>query len=434
VIPTRTLVAYGLPGLPLALLGIPLYIFLPPYYAGDLGVGLGAVGLVLLLARASDVITDPLVGTLSDRWSIGGLRRKPWLLIGAPILMLGLWMLFVPPAGSGALHLFGWSVCAYLGWTLIALPYQAWGAELSASYHERSRITTWRETWVILGTLLALVIPGVIIARGGSSAETLHALAVLLMVALPVTLLIALVVVPENIRGRTRPVSWHRGLTLLRQNKPFTRLVAAWLLNGIANALPATLFLLFVNDRLQAGDRAGLLLGIYFLAAVVALPAWLALARRWGKHRTWSLSMLWACLVFMWVPFLGAGDYGWFLLICVLSGASLGCDTAIPSAIQADVVDEDSAAGGGGRAGLYFGLWGMATKLALALAVGIAFPLLDIAGFVPGHDNTEVALLALALLYAGVPILFKLAATALMWNFPLDAARQEALRMKLELA
>ncbi len=419
--------------MPLALLGIPLYIFLPPFYAGDLGVGLTTVGLVLLFARASDVLTDPLVGTLSDRWPIAGMRRKPWLLIGAPVLMLGLWMLFVPPEGAGAMHLLGWSVFAYLGWTLIALPYQAWGAELSTSYHERSRVTTWREAWVIVGTLLALAVPGVILARGGSAADSLHSLAVLLMVALPVALLVALTIVPENRRSRLRPIPWRRGLAILKNNRPFSRLVAAWLLNGIANGLPATLFLLFVTDRLQAGDRAGLLLGIYFLAAVVALPAWLALARRLGKHRTWSLSMLWACLVFMWVPFLGAGDYGWFLVICVLSGASLGCDTAIPSAIQADVVDEDSAAGGGGRAGMYFGLWGMATKLALALAVGIAFPLLDLAGFIPGGDNTEEALLTLALLYAGVPILFKLAATALVWNFPLDAARQNALRMKLEL-
>lgn len=432
MIPTRSLLAYGLPGLPLALLGLPLYVLLPSFYADELGLGLVVVGAVLLLARATDIITDPLVGLLSDRLPLAGWRRKSWMAIGAPLLLFGLWQLCIPPADVGAGHLLGWSLITYLGWTLVSLPYFAWGAELSGDYHQRSRVTAAREGWVLVGTMLALAGVAVAYGQGGTTGDALVLLAGLVVVVLPLTLLIAFRVVPE--RAATRGVvmsAWRSGARLMMQNRPFLRLLSAWLLNGIANALPATLFLLFVTYRIDAPSFAGVLLVAYFAAALIALPAWLALARRFGKHRVWTWSMLWASAVFVWAPFLGPGDQWWFLAVCVLTGISLGCDTALPAAIQADVLDEDAAAGGGQRAGVYFGVWGMATKAALALAVGIAFPLLSLSGFETGTEVTPRASTALALLYGLLPVAFKLAATALVWNFPLNAARQAMLRRRI---
>jgi Na+/melibiose symporter-like transporter len=137
------------------------------------------------------------------------------------------------------------------------------------------------------------------------------------------------------------------------------------------------------------------------------------------------------CVAFAPAPLLEPGAASSFAAICVATGLCLGADLALPPAIQADVVDEDSAAGGEGRAGLYFALWGMATKLALALAVGIAFPLLDLAGFVPGTPGAPGAApggFALAALYAWLPVALKLAAIAAMWRFPIDAERQARLR------
>ena len=163
------------------------------------------------------------------------------------------------------------------------------------------------------------------------------------------------------------------------------------------------------------------------------MPAWLALTRRIGKHRAWCVAMAINCAVFAWVPLLGAGDVWPFLAICIMSGLCLGADLVLPSAIQADVVDVDTAAGGGRRTGLYFAFWGMATKLALALAVGTAFPLLEAAGFdATATANTPSALLTLALLYAGAPVVFKIGAIALMWRFPLDEAAQSDLRRRID--
>ncbi|ACL72472.1 major facilitator superfamily transport protein [Thioalkalivibrio sulfidiphilus HL-EbGr7] len=429
---TTTLLAYGLPGLPLAVLGLPLYVFLPAFYAQAFGIGLATVGAVLLVARLFDVITDPLVGHLSDHTRSRFGRRKIWMLAGAPLLLIGVTFLFLPAGSPGTAYLLVFSLITYLGWTLVALPYTAWGAELSPDYHQRSRIAASREGFVIAGTLLAAAAP-VLLGHGEDTGATLASLALWLWILIPASLLLLLwrVREPERVRA---PVAWSEGWRILLDNAPFKRLLLAYLLNGTANALPATLFLLFVGHVLGAPEMAGLLLLLYFAAGVLSLPLWLRLARVTSKHRTWSLSMLWACAVFLWVPFLSEGQVWAFAVICLLSGLSLGVDLALPSAIQADVVDLDTANGGGERAGVFFGLWGMATKLALALAVGIAFPLLQLAGFDAGAENSASALMWLALLYAGLPVLLKLAATALVWRFPIDAGAHARLRDHLDTA
>lgn len=414
------LLAYGVTGLPLAALGLPLYVYLPAFYTEGLGVAATAVGIALLAARLLDVVTDPLAGWLSDRWPTGAWRRKGLMLLGAPLLLVAVEQLFRPPAGTDAEHLLLWSIIAYLGWTLIAIPYAAWGAELSDAPHGRTRVAAAREGFVIAGTLAALVIPavaGVAADPGG----TLEVMAQWLWAALPLALLLTLAGVPAiPARSAARP-RWSAALRLLVANRPMRRLVAAYLLNGTANGLPATLFLLFVGHVLAAREQTGLLLAVYFAAGILALPAWVRLARRRGKQQAWNASLLLAALTFAWVPLLGPGDVAAFLVVCVLSGLSLGADLALPASIQADLVEADREAGGGERAGLLFGLWGMTTKLALALAVGLAFPLLDLAGFAADRaENPPEALLALALLYGGLPVLLKLAALAMLRRFAQD--------------
>lgn len=423
----RSWLLYGLPGLPLAMLGLPLYMYLPSHYATHLG--LATVGAALLVARLWDVITDPAIGWVSDRirWRHG--RRKLLMLAGLPVLLLSCHQLFNPPSDPTVAYLLLWSLVLYLGWTLVVLPYHAWGAELSADYNERSSITGIREGFVIGGTLLAGMLP--VLAAADTTAETLEVYARVLILLLPAALLLAFAGVAEPAQ-RDSAVAWKAGLVLLRENRPFLRLLSAYLANGIANALPATLFIIFVSHYLAAPEWAGRLLAVYFIAGILGLPLWLMLAKRIGKHRAWCYSMLFACLSFIWVPFLESGDITAFLLICLFSGLSLGVDMALPAAMQADVVDIDSAKGGGQRTGLFFGLWGMATKLALALAVGIAFPLLELAAYsTTATANTPEAEMALLLLYSLAPIVFKLIAITLVWNFPLDQTAQQALRRSI---
>lgn len=426
------LIAYGLPGLPVGALGVPLFIFLPTFYSQGVGLPLATVGAILLVARLWDVVTDPVIGALSDRTRSRFGRRRPWMLAAVPLVMLAVWMVFRPPEDAGAVHLLVWSLVLYLGWTMIQLPHGAWGAELSDDYDERSRIAGSREACVVIGTLLAAGTPVFLGIDGDvSPGAALGALAIALMVVLPVTIAAASAAVPDHRTAAPNPLPWSESRRLLLRNRPFLRLIVAYLINGLANGLPATLFLLFVEHVLAAPERQGELLFVYFLCGILGVPFWLWVARRLGKHRTWCTAMIINAAIFAFVPLLGAGDATLFLAICVATGLCLGADLTLPSAIQADVVDVDTARGGGRRTGLYFAFWGMATKLALALAVGLAFGLLDVAGFEAAESNGEGPLLVLALLYAGLPVLLKAVAIALMWRFPLDRDAQVHLRTEI---
>lgn len=432
----RQLFAYGLLGLPLAAMGLPLTVYLPPFYAGLPGLGTAAVGAVLFATRLFDMVIDPAIGWASDRTRTRLGRRGPWMAAGGPLLLVAAGFLFMPPHNAGVGYLLAWSLLGYLGWTMVYLPYTTWGAELAAGYHERSRVTAAREGAFVLGTLVAIGLPAAAEYTGASQRDGLGTIFWFLLVALPLALALILWAVPEP---RPRPggiTDWRRGLRLLAANRPFRRLLIAYLLNGAANGLPATLFLFFVVHVLGAPRyMGGIFLVIYFLVAVAALPLWVRWGRRLDKHRLWCLSMGWACVVFVWVPFLGRGDLLAYGAIVVLSGLCLGVDQAVPASMQADVIDEDRAVGGGERSGLYFGLWGMATKLSFALAVGMAYPALQLAGF-DAHSthNSPRALLVLSLIYGVLPVLIKIGVIRLIWRFPLGRARHGYLRERLDEA
>lgn len=415
------------------MLGLPLLVYLPGFYAETVGIGLTAVGAILLLARIWDGVTDPLVGFLSDRTRTRFGRRRPWLIAALPLVLVGAWLLFRPPEGAGAWHLLVWSFVVYLGWTMMQIPHQAWGAELSGDYGERARIAAMREAFALCGVIVAAALPAVLPAlgladEGTGAAGALAAIAVITAVLLPISGAVLVAVVPEPPPARAQAIAVREGVRVLLANQPFRRLLAAYLFNGIANGLPSSLFLMFVGHRLQLAEMQGVFLLAYFLAGLAGVPLALVLARHLGKHRAWCAAMLVTCAAFVWAPLLPPGSMVAFAAICVVTGLGLGADLALPPAMQADVVDEDTAAGGEGRAGLYFAVWGMATKLALALAVGLAFPLLDLAGFDPrAAGQTPDAGLALAALYAWGPVALKLVAIGLMWGFPLDQGRHAQL-------
>lgn len=428
---------YALPAFALAMPTIPLYVYLPTFYADALGIGLAATGAALLIARIFDVLTDPLIGVASDRLHLPWGRRKPWILAGALIAGVALVRLFDPPTDVTATYLSVWAVVLFTGWTLVSVPYNAWGAELSADYHERARITGAREAMTILGVLAAGAAPAAAVAFGANEATGIAAVAWLAIgVGLPcIALLLLRLPEPSRLPDAARPgtgVGWAEWRAIAR-NRPFVRLLGGWFVNGLANGLPSVLFPLYLQYALQAGPLArGVLVITYFLAAILAIPLWLRLSRRLGKHRAWCWAMLLACAAFVWVPLLQPGDGAVFFAICIVTGMALGADLALPPAMQADVVDLDTLRTGRQRAGLFFALWSMSTKLALAAAVGIAFPVLEWAGFTPGSDNSREAILAIAVIYAVVPTVLKLTAVAIVWNHPLTEARQNIVRRRLD--
>ncbi|WP_249676786.1 MFS transporter [Acidocella sp. C78] len=201
-------------------------------------------------------------------------------------------------------------------------------------------------------------------------------------------------------------------------------------MNGLANGLPAALILIVFDKVLHAPDASGPILLVYFAAGVVSVPLWLTLSVRVGKHRAWTIAMAVSGVAFAFVPTIlrTAHPLVWFGVISLFTGAGLGADFTIPPAIQADVVDVDELASGERRAGLYFAAATMAQKAGNALAPGIAFPLLGLAGFSTHGQNGSMQVMFLLVLYCGVPAALKIAAAAIMRRFPIDRAAQEELR------
>jgi glycoside/pentoside/hexuronide:cation symporter, GPH family len=409
----RRLLAYALPALPLAILSLPFYVLVPAYYAAGLALPIAAVGQTLMMVRIVDAVSDPLVGALADRFRPRFGRRRLWVALATPFVVVAAWRVFAPPPSAGLWGLFGWGAALSIAWTAIQIPYGAWGAELSRSYAGRNRVTAYREALTVAGALLAIV-----------------------AVALPLGTAAAVLVVPEPVERSRKTAGWRDGLAGLAANRPFRRLLLAFLVNGLANGLPATLFLFFVRFRLDAADAAGPLLVLYFLAGVAGVPGWLWLARRTSKHRAWCWGMMLACAAFSVAPWLGSGDVAAFAVVTLVTGLALGADVILPASMQADVIDVDTARSGEERTGVYLAFWALATKLALAGAVGVAFPILGAAGFdaALGSGNPPSSLATLAFLYAGLPVLLKLAAIALVWRFPLDAKAHAELRRAIESA
>lgn len=409
-LPLPSLVAYGAFGMPLAMAALPLYVHLPRFYGEHLGVGLAALGVLLLVLRAADGLLDPLLGAWSDR----GPSRRTLIALSVPALALGMIALFRPQvAGEGSLLVWlGVSLAlVYLAFSLATINHGAWGAELSHHPVERTRITAVREGLALVGVVIASIAPGFLGGEGGDDAGLPR-----FAVAFAVFTIFCLALLwraPAAPRATAPRGAVFAGTARPLADPLFRSLLAVFLANGIASAIPATLVLFFIADVLQAESRQGLFLALYFVAGAAGMPLWIRLSAAIGKVQAWAIAMLVATAAFVWAAFLGPDDGHAFAIICVLSGLALGADLALPPSILADVIDKRGAME---STGAYFGLWTLATKLNLALAAGIALPLLAALGYTPGATDQD-ALGALAFVYAAVPCALKLAAAGTLARF-----------------
>jgi glycoside/pentoside/hexuronide:cation symporter, GPH family len=414
------LFAYAAFALPLAMAALPIYVHVPKYYAGTLGVPLAWVGAILLATRLFDALQDPLLGYLSDRSVQTRLGRRLPVLLGVPVLAVGFVALFNVPDASVAwlaLWLAGCLVVVTLGFSAASISYFAMGAELSRDYHERTRVTATRGALGVLGVLIAAALPVVLSAEAGDESG-LAAFSLLFLPVIALCTLATLVWSPKPPRQLKAPrFSWRRVLQPLA-NREFRWLMAVFVASGIAAAIPGTLILFFVQDVLQRPQYAGLFLGIYFLFGAIGMPAWIGASRRLGKRNAWLVGMFLAVAAFIWAFSLGEGEVIGFALVCMLSGLAYGAELAIPSSMLADVVDGGLREGEARPDGAYFGLWQMLEKLNLALAAGIALPALAWLGYAPGTPQASFG--ALSAMYALVPCAIKLASAALLWWAPLD--------------
>lgn len=402
---------YGFLGLPVAFVALPLYVALPQLYASQWGVSLSVLGVILLFTRLLDALTDPLIGLGLDHV----FRRSAtwaWCIacVAGVILMLGMTALWWPPPqvvqGGWLLPwLVGALMLTYLAYSVLSIVHQAWAARWGGNEVQRARWVAWREGAALMGVILASVLP----ALAGQPISHM-------VMAGALVLGLAALFQSRNVRGpapmgSTAPVT-KGGFWMPWRASGFAALMGVFVLNGVASALPATLLVFFVRDQLQAAPWQALFLGTYFVAAALALPAWMVLVRRLGLVTTWLVGMGLSVAAFCVVPWLGVGAIGPFWGVCLLSGAALGADLVVPGALLVGLVSRAGAQGSGESR--FFAWWAFANKFNLALAAGLALPLLAWLGYQEGTNNPE-GLRALALAYGALPCLLKLLAAVALW-------------------
>jgi Na+/melibiose symporter-like transporter len=393
---------YPLIAMPLAILGLPLYIYLPTYYAVDLNINITLVGVVLFLARLSDVFSDPLIGFLSDKSQRVLNSKKPIMFIGFLLATFSFYALINPIKEYALYFLIFFSILIYLGFSMIMVPYLTWVSEISDDYNEISSLNSNRELFTIIGLVLALIAPTMIDSQQLS--QKLNLLFLLFIFLFTPLFLITLLKMKTKFTNNQTEIKLSILKLLYKEKEDYKYLQIGYFFNSLANAIPATLFILFIQVVIQDKNSNEWVLIVYFLAGIIALPFWNKLSKSKGKKQVWVLSILLASISFFFVVFLKQGDILWFALISFVTGLSLGADIAFPTAIQSDIIQNSKYKQ---LSSTSFGIWTMLTKLALASSVMITFSILGLIGFDENNINQNM-ILTLSLLYALLPVILKL--------------------------
>ena len=450
------IMAYGGLSTPLAMIGYPIAIWLIPFYSEVTKFQLALLADLLLIARFTDVITDPLIGQWGDTTKTRFGRRKPWIVLGVPLMLYSVYKLFIAGEDVTVTYFLIWIMLMYLGSTAIGIPYGAWGAEISPDYHQRSRVVSGREAFVLIGLLISALIPlGVEVSgdninfREGLSRtllaifffkdfsssnqmrEILAFMGMGIILLLPLFAAIAIWKVPDPMPKLEKKIPLKEGLKYAMENPLLVRILAIIFLVIAGESFRNTLSLWFVRDVIGI-ETVGASYARYFIAGFIAIPFWLWLGKVIGKHRAFCITLVGTGTVSFLCFFLEYGDYTQFHILFLLKGACFGGLQFLPASMLADVVDVDSLKTGGKRAGTFFALNGMIAKISAMLAVWAAARLVDFFGFIPGAENGETQMLALRFFYCIGCAAFFLPALFLTWFYPLTKEKHQELREELE--
>jgi len=401
-----------------------------------MAVPLALAGTIMLAIRISDVFTDPFFGYITDRYPTPWGRRRFWIVISTPIMMVSIYQLFLPPEGAGAWHMGIWMFGLSIATTMMLIPYYAWAAELSPDYNERSRITGVRSMMGVAGSLIAQLAPaGALLFFGiGGSSVVLQIVGITMLVLMPICVFFTVTQVPEPTEYVSSRTPILEGLKLMGSNKPFLRLILAFMVSSTALSITTPLYLFFIAFVLHAEAQAIYMLTFFYLANMSGVPFWVWLSTKIGKHRAYVGCFAMIGLAHPFYLLLGEGDFWYMLPITVATGFAAGGFAALPNSMKADVIDLDTLKTGENRAALFFSTYSFTAKLSGSLGGSIGLFGLAFIGFNTQMPelNTPDQLFGLTFLFALLPSVFYLAACAIIWNYPITEERHAEMRRELE--
>jgi len=421
--------------------GIPVYVYIPKFYTDVMGVNIAFMGAVLLAVRFFDAFTDPMIGFISDRTSTFMGRRRPYILFGSVFLCLSLFFLFNPGTvnqSDNTLWFGIWVFLLFLSWTIVTVPYEALGPEITFDYRERNTLFAMRDGALILGTLVAAASPLLIKnifklpdTPGGETSK-FFLFSVFYIPLIIICTLLCFFYVKETYTAESLTEKGKlNDIKAIFRNRPFIILLAAYTISAIGNNLPATLILYYVEYVLHS-QYADLFLFLYFFTGITFLPMWIKIANRFGKKEAWTTAMLLNTGSFLGVFFLGPGDDIFYGILVFLSGIGFGATLAVPSSIQADVIDYGELMTGKRLEGQYIGIWSIAKKIAAASGVGVSLTVLGTAGYEPNMKQSEEVVLTLRTLYALVPCIFNFIAVVIVLKYPINEKFYNEMRRKID--
>lgn len=431
------LAAFAGPCLPLAAFGVALPVTLPEFYATHVGLSVGTVAMVFMAVRLIDILADPLIGWAMDLTKTRYGRYRPWMTLATPILMLAALTVFVTvQPGAGPAYLFVWLLVLYLGFSAGTLGQLGWASVLAPEYDQRSRVYAWWQAFNIIGVIAILLLPPIVVATGlGDYVAGVRLMGWAIIVALPLTIALALLVAPEPVNPGDQPHGGVRAYLDLFRRKTVRKLLAADLLLGIAPGITGSL-LFFFFGQIKGYDRveASIFMLLYFVAGLAGAPIWAWLATRIGKHRALAVASLVFAGLYLFAALL-PGERFWLTAAGMfIAGLPYAAGLFLLRAMMADAGDEVRLETGVDRTGLMFSILSATTKIGHVAAL-IPFLVLQQVGFqaVPGPDgNSEAALNALNLLFVLAPAVLLALAAVVLRGYPLGPDRHDQIRAALE--
>lgn len=421
-------VNYGLLSFPAAISLLLMQVYIPPYIAEQGVLSITMIGLVFFAARLVDTVSDPLIGYLSDRTPMQKGKRRIWILVGVPLFLVVFYMIILLPKSE--VYLFLVASLWYILGTAIIIPYYTWGSELSSNYNDYTKWTSVRVVFGLVGSIAALLLP-VLVLKNPSTADILDFTFCFIAISFALAVIL-LLKVPDNAVVKNESFSLVSAFSIFKKGSLFNKLILSQFFNGIANALPATLFVFFVTYVLKRSDLVGPLLVLYFLCAAISAPLWIKVSEKWSKEAAWKFAMILASIVFFGVLGVDENAITLFIAITIFTGFMAGADLCLPAAMLADLIDVDEYETGNRRPGIYFAIWGTVSKLTLAFAIGISFSMLGLDMFEPNSQSALVDVTVLTLLYALLPAGLKMVAIWIMRGYRLSSHDHQNIVSKLK--
>lgn len=435
---TGQLLAYAAPTVALQAMLVPLYNFLPPvYYSTEVGMVAFTVAAIFAIGRFWEAIIDPLVGALSDRTSSRFGRRRIWMLAGAPVALLAAWFLLMPPQGATPAYLLIWLVVFYAGWTMVYVPHQTWGGELSEDYAERTRIAGFRETGAFFGYVCASAV-GIfywIWVQGvafPSYAQIVQSVGVFFAVALPIAILWCFSAVPATSAMQERTPGWGELLAILTRNAPFRRLIGAYLVDRLAMGVYFGVQPVLISQALGLQQHVLTVAIVNTVAAVLLAPLWVPIAGKLGKHRAYCIANLVTALAYLSLFVVPSAVVVPVLLANVVMAFGNGGTMIMPPAMTADAVDADELQSGVAQMGGHMAFLASVFKFGMGLGLFIGLGFLTLFGYVDmGQSMTAQLEQGIRLGASWLPALMLLVPVLVMWRYPIDGARHAEIRAAL---